>query len=127
MGGRSESSSDTKQIDRRIGATDSARVVTEGGQLREHNRTHIRIERADAPVIEAAIGEGGASGIIDTVLAYSSRHDDDTRAVVERTLDNQAQIAVRALEEGEEGLQSLRSMLLAGSAVAVAVAFFASR
>lgn len=125
MGGKSSSSSDTLQTDRRIGATDSARVVTEGGQLREVNRTNIRVARADAPIIEAAIGEGGAANVIETALSFSARRDDDVRRVVEKTIEGQAQLAARALEEGEEGLASLRSMLLAGAAVAVAAVVFA--
>lgn len=125
MGGSSSSSSDVEQFDRRIGATDEAKVVTEGGRLVENTdtRTRVSIERAEAPVIKAALGAEGITGLIDRALSFSEARSDQERKTVEKVLTSQAQLARDALQEGEESADTFKTALLASAALVALVAF----
>lgn len=147
MGGKSSSKSyttvSTEQTDRRIGATDNATVVAEGGQLtsnyRSDSQTNIKVERADADLVKASLGTGGAAGIIDktlsrgfsganglvsTALEFSSRAADRDRKVVESALGAIASQARAASEQSsavaaaaQAGGVDIKPILLASAAV----------
>lgn len=119
MGGSSKSDTKTSvtttQTDRRIGATDEAVVITEGGQLSTQTDTTITVNSADAQVISAALAGAGAS--ISQALEFSQRQSDSARMATEQ--------AITGLLERDQG--PLRPVLLATTAIVAVVILFGAR
>ena len=110
MGGRSSSRSSqavtTNQTDRRIGATDDATVITEGGSLTEN--TSVEISSVDDRVVTAALD--GAFGFAEGQTEL---------------LEN----AILGQAEGVAGLNSVlrSSTIIAGLGLVAAVLIFRGR
>lgn len=119
MGGSSKSATTvaTTQTDRRIGATDQAKVLTGGSTLREDTRTNITVRNTDAEVIKAALA--GTKGLTSEALEFSTRQAEQGARLVET--------ALAGTQQDLAGFQQLNKTVLYLGVAAVAVFAFAGR